>query len=258
MKSLKDIKITIGMAIAVLMQASGVIWYIAQLDSNVTSLQNTIQVQGGQINSLNAQLSQSNKDFNDSLHSEIDKLQEDQSYTKEKMSSIETKVSTLTDNGIKDDISFVKERVTYLEATSNNVMELENKLSTVKDDITHISNLMLNIEHTLNDIEPNDYKYELESLERELKEDLMNLDYSIESLENDLKADLVNLDYSMEELERKFTDLERSILSIEQNVDLVYATMVSQHDLIELRNDLRDLKERVAWIEIMPNYNYDQ
>ena len=123
MKSLKDIKITIGMAIAVLMQASGVIWYIAQLDSNVTSLQNTIQVQGGQINSLNAQLSQSNKDFNDSLHSEIDKLQEDQSYTKEKMSSIETKVSTLTDNGIKDDISFVKERVTYLEATSDNVME---------------------------------------------------------------------------------------------------------------------------------------
>ena len=125
MKFIKDIKITIGMAIAVLIQASGVIWYIAQLDSNVTSLQNTIQVQGGQINSLNAQLSQLNKDFNDSLHSEIDKLQEDQSYTKEKMSSIETKVSSLTDNGIKDDISFVKERVAYLEATSNDVIELD-------------------------------------------------------------------------------------------------------------------------------------
>jgi len=257
LKFIKDIKITIGMAIAVLMQASGVIWYIAQLDSNVTSLQNTIQVQGGQINSLNAQLSQLSRDFNESLHSEIDKLQEDQSYTKEKMSSIETKVSTLTDNGIKDDISFVKERVTYLEATSDNVMELENKLSTVKDDITHISNLMLNIEHTLNDIEPNDYKYELESLESGLKDDLMGLEYSMEELERELKADLINLDYAMEELERKFTDLERSILSIEQSNDLIYATMVNQHDVTELRNDINDLKERVTWIEIMPNYYYD-
>ena len=159
MKFIKDTKITIGMAMAVIMQASGVIWYIAQLDSNITSLQTTIQVQAGQINTLNVQMSQLTKDFNESLHSEIDKLQEDQSYTKEKMSSIETKVSTLTDNGIKDDISYVKERVAYLEATSNDVMELENKLSTVKDDITNISNLMLNIENTLNDIEPNDYKY---------------------------------------------------------------------------------------------------
>ena len=133
---------------------------------------------------------------------------------------------------------------------------------------------MLNIEHTLNDIEPNDYKYELESLEsglkddligleysmeeleRELKEDLINLDYSIESLESELKADLINLDYVMEELERKFTDLERSILSIEQSNDLIYATMVNQHDLTELRNDINDLKERVTWIEIMPNYYY--
>ena len=237
MKFIKDIKITIGMAIAVLMQASGVIWYIAQLDSNVTSLQNTIQVQGGQVNSLNAQLSQLSRDFNESLHSEIDKLQEDQSYTKEKVSSIETQVYTLTDNGIKDDISFVKERVTYLEATSDNVMELENKLSTVKDDITHISNLMLNIEHTLNDIEPNDYKYELDSLE------------------NELKADLVNLDYSVESLEQQLNELERSILNIEQSNALIYATMVSQHDLIEIKNDISELKERVAWLEIMPN-NY--
>ena len=72
MKFLKDTKITIGMAMAVIMQASGVIWYIAQLDSNVTSLQNTIQVQGGQVNSLNAQLSQLSRDFNESLHSEIE------------------------------------------------------------------------------------------------------------------------------------------------------------------------------------------
>ena len=258
MNLLKDIKITIGMVIAILMQAGGVIWYIAQLDSNVTSLQNTIQVQGGQVNSLNAQLSQLSRDFNESLHSEIDKLQEDQNFTKEKISSIETKVSSLTDNGIKDDISYVKERVAYLEVTSEDMIELENKLSTVKNDISNISNLMLNMEHILNNIDPNDYKYELDSLESELKDDLMDLDYSIESLENDLKADLVNLDYSMEELERKFTDLERSILSIEQDVGLVYATMVNQHDLIELRNDLRDLKERVAWIEIMPNYYYDQ
>ena len=60
------------MVIAILMQAGGVIWYIAQLDSNVTSLQNTIHVQGGQVNSLNAQLSQLSRDFNESLHSEID------------------------------------------------------------------------------------------------------------------------------------------------------------------------------------------
>ena len=37
MKFLKDTKITIGMAMAVIMQASGVIWYIAQLDSNLTT-----------------------------------------------------------------------------------------------------------------------------------------------------------------------------------------------------------------------------
>ena len=207
MKFLKDTKITIGMAMAVIMQASGVIWYIAQFDSNVTSLQNTIQVQGGQINTLNVQMSQLTKDFNMSLNSEIDKLQEDQSYTKEKMSSIETKVSSLTDNGIKDDISYVKERVAYLEATSNDVMELENKLSTVKDDINNISNLMLNIENTLNDIEPNDYKYELDSLENELKNDLTDLDYSVESVEQQL------------------TELERTILSIDLSGLNLYSSL---------------------------------
>ena len=236
MKFIKDTKITIGMAMAVIMQASGVIWYIAQLDSNLTSLQNTIQVQGGQVNSLNAQLSQLSRDFNESLHSEIDKLQEDQSYTKEKMSSIETKVSTLTDNGIKDDISFVKERVTYLEATSDNVMELENKLSTVKDDITLINNLMLNIEHTLNDIEPNDYKYDLDHLENELKNDLSHLDYSIESLE------------------QKLIELERAILSLEQNNDFIYSYYVSQYDFNQLKNDINELEGRLNWLEIVPNY----
>ena len=28
-------------------------------------------------------------------------------------------------------------------------------------------------------------------------------------------------------------------------------------DKKELRNDINDLKERVTWIEIMPNYYYD-
>ena len=71
MKFLKDTKITIGVAMAVIMQASGVIWYIAQLDSNLTSLQTTIQVQAGQINTLNVQMSQLSKDFNLSLNSSL-------------------------------------------------------------------------------------------------------------------------------------------------------------------------------------------
>ena len=236
MKFIKDTKITIGMAMAVIMQASGVIWYIAQLDSNLTSLQTTIQVQAGQINTLNVQMSQLSKDFNISLNSEIDKLQEDQSYTKEKMSSIETKVSSLTDNGIKDDISFVKERVAYLEATSNDVIELENKLSTVKDDINNISNLMLNIENTLNDIEPNDYKYELDNLEYELK------------------ADLSNLDYSMDSLEIKLNEIEKAILNLERNNDFLYTTMVSQSKLNQLKDEINLLKERVTWLEATPKY----
>ena len=236
MKFIKDTKITIGMAMAVIMQASGVIWYIAQLDSNLTSLQTTIQVQAGQINTLNVQMSQLSKDFNISLNSEIDKLQEDQSYTKEKMSSIETKVSSLTDNGIKDDISFVKERVAYLEATSNDVIELENKLSAVKEDINNISNLMLNIENTLNDIEPNDYKYELDNLEYELKADLSNLDYSIDSLEI------------------KLNELEKSILNLERNNDFLYTTMVSQSELNQLKDEINLLKERVTWLEATPKY----
>ena len=236
MKFLKDTKITIGMAMAVIMQASGVIWYIAQLDSNLTSLQTTIQVQAGQINTLNVQISQLSKDFNISLNSEIDKLQEDQSYTKEKMSSIETKVSSLTDNGIKDDISFVKERVAYLEATSNDVIELENKLSTVKDDINNINNLMLNIENTLNDIEPNNYKYELDNLEYELK------------------ADLSNLDYSMDSLEIKLNEIEKAILNLERNNDFLYTTMVSQSELNQLKDEINLLKERVTWLEATPNY----
>lgn len=236
MKFIKDTKITVGMAMAIIMQASGVIWYIAQLDSNLTSLQTTIQVQAGQINTLNSQMSQLSKDFNLSLNSEIDKLQEDQSYTKEKMSSIETKVSSLTDNGIKDDISFVKERVAYLEATSNDVIELENKLSTVKDDINNISNLMINIENTLNDIEPNDYKYELDNLEHELKTDISNLDYSMDSLET------------------KLNEIERSILNLERNNDFVYTTMVSQTELNQLKDEISLLKERVTWLEATPNY----
>jgi len=236
LKFIKDTKITIGMAMAVIMQASGVIWYIAQLDSNLTSLQTTIQVQAGQINTLNVQMSQLSKDFNISLNSEIDKLQEDQSYTKEKMSSIETKVSSLTDNGIKDDISFVKERVAYLEATSNDVIELENKLSTVKDDINNISNLMLNIENTLNDIEPNDYKYELDNLEYELK------------------ADLSNLDYSMDSLEIKLNEIEKAILNLERNNDFLYTTMVSQSKLNQLKDEINLLKERVTWLEATPKY----
>jgi len=236
MKFLKDTKITIGMAMAVIMQASGVIWYIAQLDSNLTSLQTTIQVQAGQINTLNVQISQLSKDFNISLNSEIDKLQEDQSYTKEKMSSIETKVSSLTDNGIKDDISFVKERVAYLEATSNDVIELENKLSTVKDDINNINNLMLNIENTLNDIEPNNYKYELDNLEYELK------------------ADLSNLDYSMDSLEIKLNEIEKAILNLERNNNFLYTTMVSQSELNQLKDEINLLKERVTWLEATPNY----
>jgi multidrug resistance efflux pump len=236
LKFIKDTKITIGMAMAVIMQASGVIWYIAQLDSNLTSLQTTIQVQAGQINTLNVQMSQLSKDFNISLNSEIDKLQEDQSYTKEKMSSIETKVSSLTDNGIKDDISFVKERVAYLEATSNDVIELENKLSTVKDDINNISNLMLNIENTLNDIEPNDYKYELDNLEYELKADLSNLDYSIDSLEI------------------KLNEIEKAILNLERNNDFLYTTMVSQSELNQLKDEINLLKERVTWLEATPKY----
>jgi hypothetical protein len=236
LKFIKDTKITIGMAMAVIMQASGVIWYIAQLDSNLTSLQTTIQVQAGQINTLNVQMSQLSKDFNISLNSEIDKLQEDQSYTKEKMSSIETKVSSLTDNGIKDDISFVKERVAYLEATSNDVIELENKLSTVKDDINNISNLMLNIENTLNDIEPNDYKYELDNLEYELK------------------ADLSNLDYSMDSLEIKLNEIEKAILNLERNNDFLYTTMVSQSELNQLKDEINLLKERVTWLEATPKY----
>ena len=236
MKFLKDTKITIGVAMAVIMQASGVIWYIAQLDSNLTSLQTTIQVQAGQINTLNVQMSQLSKDFNLSLNSEIDKLQEDQSYTKEKMSSIETKVSSLTDNGIKDDISFVKERVAYLEATSNDVIELENKLSTVKDDINNINNLMLNIENTLNDIEPNNYKYELDNLEYELK------------------ADLSNLDYSMDSLEIKLNEIEKAILNLERNNDFLYTTMVSQSELNQLKDEINLLKERVTWLEATPNY----
>ncbi len=236
MKFIKDTKITIGMAMAVIMQASGVIWYIAQLDSNLTSLQTTIQVQAGQINTLNVQMSQLSKDFNISLNSEIDKLQEDQSYTKEKMSSIETKVSSLTDNGIKDDISFVKERVAYLEATSNDVIELENKLSAVKEDINNISNLMLNIENTLNDIEPNDYKYELDNLEYELK------------------ADLSNLDYSMDSLEIKLNEIEKAILNLERNNDFLYTTMVSQSELNQLKDEINLLKERVTWLEATPKY----
>tara|TARA_R100000781_G_C4081106_1_gene127735 strand:- start:1734 stop:2444 length:711 start_codon:yes stop_codon:yes gene_type:complete len=236
LKFIKDTKITVGMAMAIIMQASGVIWYIAQLDSNLTSLQTTIQVQAGQINTLNSQMSQLSKDFNLSLNSEIDKLQEDQSYTKEKMSSIETKVSSLTDNGIKDDISFVKERVAYLEATSNDVIELENKLSTVKDDINNISNLMINIENTLNDIEPNDYKYELDNLEHELKTDISNLDYSMDSLET------------------KLNEIERSILNLERNNDFVYTTMVSQTELNQLKDEISLLKERVTWLEATPNY----
>ena len=236
MKFIKDTKITVGMAMAVIMQASGVIWYIAQLDSNVTSLQNNIQVQAGQINTLNVQISQLSKDFNISLNSEIDKLQDDQSYTKEKMSSIETKVSSLTDNGIKDDISFVKERVAYLEATSNDVMELENKLSTVKDDITNISNLMLNIENTLNDIEPNDYKYELDNLEFELKNDLLNIENSVDSIEI------------------KLNEIEMSILNLERNNDFIYTTMVSQDDLNHLKAEISNLKERITWLEVIPNY----
>jgi len=236
LKFIKDTKITIGMAMAVIMQASGVIWYIAQFDSNLTSLQTTIQVQAGQINTLNVQMSQLSKDFNISLNSEIDKLQEDQSYTKEKMSSIETKVSSLTDNGIKDDISFVKERVAYLEATSNDVIELENKLSTVKDDINNISNLMLNIENTLNDIEPNDYKYELDNLEYELK------------------ADLSNLDYSMDSLEIKLNEIEKAILNLERNNDFLYTTMVSQSKLNQLKDEINLLKERVTWLEATPKY----
>ena len=236
MKFLKDTKITIGVAMAVIMQASGVIWYIAQLDSNLTSLQTTIQVQAGQINTLNVQMSQLSKDFNLSLNSEIDKLQEDQSYTKEKMSSIETKVSSLTDNGIKDDISFVKERVAYLEATSNDVIELENKLSTVKDDINNINNLMLNIENTLNDIEPNNYKYELDNLEYELK------------------ADLSNLDYSMDSLEIKLNEIEKAILNLERNNNFLYTTMVSQSELNQLKDEINLLKERVTWLEATPNY----
>ena len=152
------------------------------------------------------------------------------------MSSIETKVSSLTDNGIKDDISFVKERVAYLEATSNDVMELEHKLATVKDDITNISNLMLNIENTLNDIEPNDYKYELDNLEYELKADLSELNYSIDSVES------------------KITEIEMSILNLVRNNDFVYTTMASQSELNQLKDEINLLKERVTWLEVTPNY----
>ena len=59
----------------------------------------------------------------------------------------------------------------------------------------------------------------------------------------------------MEALEYQLNELERSILNIEQSNALIYATMVSQHDLIEIKSDLSELKERVAWLEIMPN-NY--
>jgi Flp pilus assembly protein CpaB len=42
MDNLKNMKVSIGLVIAIIVQAFGLIWYVAQLDSNVTSLNESV------------------------------------------------------------------------------------------------------------------------------------------------------------------------------------------------------------------------
>jgi len=42
MDNLKSMKVSIGLVIAIIVQAFGLIWYVAQLDSNVTSLNESV------------------------------------------------------------------------------------------------------------------------------------------------------------------------------------------------------------------------
>ncbi len=42
MENLKNMKVSIGLVIAIIVQAFGLIWYVAQLDSNVTSLNDSV------------------------------------------------------------------------------------------------------------------------------------------------------------------------------------------------------------------------
>ena len=40
----KNMKVSIGIVIAIVVQAFGIIWYVAQLDSTVTNLDSTVSV----------------------------------------------------------------------------------------------------------------------------------------------------------------------------------------------------------------------
>ena len=91
-------------------------------------------------------------------------------------------------------------------------------------------------QYTLNDIEPNDYKYEIDNLEYELKTDISSLDYSINSVES------------------KITEIEMSVLNLERNNDFLYTTMISQSELNQLKDEINLLKERVTWLEATPKY----
>ena len=42
MENLKNMKVSIGLVIAIIVQAFGLIWYVAQLDSTVTNLDTSV------------------------------------------------------------------------------------------------------------------------------------------------------------------------------------------------------------------------
>ena len=44
---IKNMKVSIGIVIAIIVQAFGIIWYVAQLDSTVTNLDSTVAVMQG-------------------------------------------------------------------------------------------------------------------------------------------------------------------------------------------------------------------
>ena len=68
---IKNMKVSIGIVIAIIVQAFGIIWYVAQLDSTVKS--NTIAIESVEVFDA-TELWDSTKDFNNRL-GEIEKQQ---------------------------------------------------------------------------------------------------------------------------------------------------------------------------------------
>ena len=116
-------KVSIGMAVAIVVQAFGIIWYVAQLDSTVSSLDSAVSNMQQEATTVDVAV-----------------LQTDLENIKEKLATMdETHSEKFDPSDIEDDIEELEDRISDLETTD---AIFENEMRTIMSDHAKIGDAL--------------------------------------------------------------------------------------------------------------------